>query len=486
MPSKSHWYLQDAAFSEIWDCVEPHTMTSIDRAFALFEAVKYIHNRELKGNIVESGVWHGGSAMIIALTLKMLGDPTREIFLFDTFDGMPAPDDVDVDLHGNPAASLMEQQAEDKENSLIWAKSNRETVEDNMASTGYPMDRIHLIEGDVKETAQITRTGTLALLRLDTDWYASTIWELKQFWPRLSQHGVLLIDDYGHWSGAKKAVDEYFDGSEYPPVFLQTIDYTGRLVIRSTINEFVPVNARYDHAPASLGAPNLLDRFPQLEATDPRTCPDKRLRKQVPHVWRTDTREPGQKTGVVSTEEAALLFALASQRKGRRGIEIGSHFGWSTAHLAAAGLKLDAVDPAFGLDQRVAQVSENLSEWIEAKTVTLWPGASPGILPAVASVSDEKFGFAFVDGLHDRDGPRQDVIGLLPYLADDALIVFHDLTFADVAVAVRHLKQLGWNIRVYNTMQIMAVAWRTKDEPIVYEGDPNHPVEIPPALGDLI
>ncbi len=396
--------------------------------------------------------------MLIALTLKSMDDTDRDLWLFDTFGSTPDSGAANVD---------------------------RTTVEANIRSTGYPMDHVHLVEGDVRETGSRTRTGALSLLRLDTDRSASTAAELTTFWPRLNQHGVLLVDDYGDSEAAKTAVDEFFGNDSQPAVLLQPVDDSGRLIVRSTINAVVPWTARYDHHPTEFDTPNLFDRFPQLVDTDPRTCPDPRLRKQVPHIWRTDTREANRTTGVISTEEAAVLHAAATTRPGRVGIEIGSHFGWSTAHIAAAGIQLDAVDPAFGDPNRMRQVSENLDEWITTGSVRLWPGFSPGILDAVAATRDVPYGFAFVDGLHSEEGPSHDVIGLEPHLADDALVLFHDLTFPDVASAVRLLKSRGWNIRLYNTMQVMAAAWRAGTPPPLYRGDTAHPHGLPADLRDL-
>jgi predicted O-methyltransferase YrrM len=463
------WFLEgDEAFAGIWEQVQPHTTASPESGYALYQAVRYLAERPIRGNIVESGIGRGGSSMLIALTLMAVGDTDRDLWLFDAFAERPEPEPVDVDL-GGATAEL----------------ADRVAVEANLASTGYPMDRVHLVDGDIRETAAKTRTGALSLLRLDTDWYSSTAAELTTFWPRLNQHGVLLVDDYREGHGVKAAVDEHFDNDQQPSVLLQPVDDTGRLVVRSTVNAIVPWPARYDHRPAQFDTPDLFDRFPQLVDTDPRTCPDPRLRKQVPHIWRTDTREAHRTTGVISTEEAAVLHAAATTRPGRAGIEIGSHFGWSTAHIAAAGIDLDAVDPAFGDPERIRQVSENLAEWITAGTVRLWPGFSPGILDAVAATRDEPYGFAFVDGLHSEEGPSHDVIGLEPHLADDALVLFHDLTFPDVASAVRLLKSRGWNIRLYNTMQVMAAAWRSGDPPPVYGGDRAHPHGLPADLRDL-
>ena len=76
--------------------------------------------------------------------------------------------------------------------------------------TGYPPERIHFVRGPVEETLPAGAPDEIALLRLDTDWYESTRHELEHLYPRLAAGGVLLVDDYGHWEGARKAVDEYF------------------------------------------------------------------------------------------------------------------------------------------------------------------------------------------------------------------------------------------------------------------------------------
>lgn len=488
MTAQPHWMLKDPGFAEIWTLVEPYTMTSIDRGYALYRAVNYLCDRPVPGNIVESGVWRAGSSMLIALTLLHRNETDRDLYLFDTFGGMPEPTAADVDLRGTPAAELLERDEDSKDSSVIWAIAGLDEVSKNITSTGYPNERLHLIKGDVRETAPATRTGPLALLRLDTDWYSSTSAELAAFYPRLVQHGVMIVDDYGHWQGSRKAVDEYFakeDPGSPKPVLLNPIDYTGRLVVRSEPNVAVAWSARSDQRPAELNCPDLLPAFPNLVDTDPATSRERSLRRTVPHIWRTDRREPSRSTGVLSTEEAAVLYAVASTRKGRRGIEIGSHFGWSTAHLLEAGIDLDAVDPAFGDPTRLQQVEESLLPWSTAQPLRLWPGYSPHIVDAVAAVDDRKFGFAFVDGLHDNEGPRNDVLALEQHLAEDAIVVFHDLVFEDVAEAVRLLASKGWNIRIYNTMQVMAAAWRGGESPPVYDGDPTHNIALPLELASI-
>lgn len=102
-----------------------------------------------------------------------------------------------------------------------------------MAATGYPKDNIIFIKGKVEQTIPGTLPGKIALLRLDTDWYESTKHELNHLYPLLEKAGILIIDDYGAWQGARKAVDEYF--STNGPVYLHRLDFTGRLVIKERL-----------------------------------------------------------------------------------------------------------------------------------------------------------------------------------------------------------------------------------------------------------
>jgi hypothetical protein len=113
----------------------------------------------------------------------------------------------------------------------VWCEAGLADVRANLESTGYPMERIRFVEGKVEDTIPATLPERIALLRLDTDWYESTRHELRHLYPLLSRHGILVIDDYGHWQGARQAVDEYF-AAQGRPVFLHRVDYTARLVVK--------------------------------------------------------------------------------------------------------------------------------------------------------------------------------------------------------------------------------------------------------------
>jgi O-methyltransferase len=112
-----------------------------------------------------------------------------------------------------------------------WAYASLEDVRANLESTQYSMNQVFFVKGMVEETLPATAPDSIALLRLDTDWYSSTRHELEHLYPRLSQNGVLILDDYGHFMGARKATDEYFKTLNMPPL-LSRVDYAGRIAIK--------------------------------------------------------------------------------------------------------------------------------------------------------------------------------------------------------------------------------------------------------------
>jgi O-methyltransferase len=218
----------DLWITDIIGRVSPYTMTSPERVAAVCMAVEYVARNRIPGDIVECGVWKGGSSMAAALALLRCGDTTRTIHLFDTFEGMSEPTHKDQELSGQKASELL---AKASRQDPIWAYSPLEEVTRNLLSTGYPKDRVKLIQGKVETTIPEAAPASIAMLRLDTDWYESTLWEMQHLFPILADGGVLIIDDYGHWAGARTAVDEYVAKTQ-TKIFLSRIDYTGRIAIK--------------------------------------------------------------------------------------------------------------------------------------------------------------------------------------------------------------------------------------------------------------
>ncbi len=219
----------DARTEETIALVAPYTMTSPQRIAALCDAVEYVARHEIPGAIVECGVWRGGSMMAVADTLRRMGAPTRSLYLFDTFDGMPPPSAVDRRFDGVGADEILA--ASDRSSSEVWAVSPLEGVQKALAMVDYDQQKIHFVKGRVEDTVPDSAPEEIAILRLDTDWYESTLHELRHLYPRLVVGGVLIIDDYGYWQGARRAVDEYL-AEIGAPILLNRVDETGRIAIK--------------------------------------------------------------------------------------------------------------------------------------------------------------------------------------------------------------------------------------------------------------
>ncbi len=213
----------------------PHTLTSVQRLQAVIDATRHVAAAGHPGAFAECGVWRGGSVLAMILTLQELGREDRDVYLYDTFEGMTAPTDKDISSFDPPA--LATWQSAQQQSERPWseffdpAHFDEHRVRATLEATGYPAERLHFVRGPVEETLPAQAPERLALLRLDTDWYESTRHELEHLYPRLEPGGILIIDDYGHWEGARRAVDEYF--AQHPPApLLHRTDYTGRVAVK--------------------------------------------------------------------------------------------------------------------------------------------------------------------------------------------------------------------------------------------------------------
>lgn len=224
----------DDAAAETIRLVSPtdkvYTQTSAERVYGLIQAVRYLQAENIPGAFVECGVWRGGSMMAIAKTLMQLGQTDRQLILFDTFEGMNAPTADDVTYDGKDA-SVKFSQTQRSANNSTWCYASLEDVTANLGLTGYPADKVRYIKGMVEKTIPAAAPEKIALLRLDTDWYESTRHEMAHLYDRLAPGGVLIVDDYGHWRGARKAVDEFL-AARNCNLLLNRLDYSGRLAVK--------------------------------------------------------------------------------------------------------------------------------------------------------------------------------------------------------------------------------------------------------------
>ncbi len=233
---------------------------------------------------------------------------------------------------------------------------------------------------------------------------------------------------------------------------------------------------RRDYVAPGLTDPGLMRVFPDLAEGEVADLQWPYVRKDAPHIWRRDMR--GRRNpyiGVLSLDEATLLHNNALPFRGKRGLEIGCHYAWSTAHLVAAGLDLDVIDPALGHADQMQDVRASLASVGPAR---LWAGFSPSIVPAVRAVRPEPWSFAFIDGYHEGEAPREDARAVISLMAADALVMFHDLVSPHVAAGLGVFVEAGWSVGLYNTMQVMGAAWRGSARPAAHVADRDMP---PPA-----
>ena len=206
-----HKDIQDPFFGEVFRACAANCMSLrfkwIEPLYSLYLNVKYLVENQIPGDIVECGVWRGGMMQLIALTLKHLGDESRQLYLYDTYEGMPEPGEHDRDWDGLVAKDTWDQY--ERAGKKWGYGGNLEYVQQILKSTGYPEDKLVWVKGMVEDTIPGVSPDSISLLRLDTDFYSSTRHELVELFPKLSVGGVLVIDDYGYFQGARKATDEY-------------------------------------------------------------------------------------------------------------------------------------------------------------------------------------------------------------------------------------------------------------------------------------
>ena len=224
VPPEQHQAAWDPSFQNFWDQVRDTTLISPERGWALAEAVRYVIRNNVPGDVAECGVWRGGACLLASLVMaEEETEPERTIWLYDTFTGMTAPGSEDrIASSGQDLADR---------NPEGWWAAGVEEVRRTLERSPLDQRRFRFVPGPVERTLAETRPERLAVLRLDTDWYESTMAELEQLYPVLSPGGVLIIDDYGHFTGARTAVDRYFARRNESPL-LHRSDYTGRVLVK--------------------------------------------------------------------------------------------------------------------------------------------------------------------------------------------------------------------------------------------------------------
>ena len=204
------------------------SMTGKKRMYLLSQAIMNVKNNNLEGDFVECGVWQGGNILLYNL-LNNHYNLKKLIFAYDTFDGMPTPQKIDFTHNGTSAHKLMNMSERIDGKNDIHCIASLNLVKKNILKYSN-LNSIKFVEGEVEKTLlnEENLPKKISILRLDTDFYSSTKKELEILYPRLVSGGVCIIDDYGYWRGARKAVDEYFGDQKW----LHIVDQTCRYLIK--------------------------------------------------------------------------------------------------------------------------------------------------------------------------------------------------------------------------------------------------------------
>jgi glycosyltransferase involved in cell wall biosynthesis/predicted O-methyltransferase YrrM len=195
------------------------------------------------------------------------------------------------------------------------------------------------------------------------------------------------------------------------------------------------------------------------------------LRRWVEHNWYTDRRNP--EVGFASRDEAAILYNSALLFRGKPCLEVGCWRGWSTVHLALGSGSLDVIDPVFADPAFAESVRASCDAAGLTGRVTLHHGFSPGAIDELSQRTGTRWSLIFIDGDHEGDAPRLDAEAAMRNAADTAMVLFHDLASPHVAAGLDAMRNAGWRTMIYQTMQIMGVAWRGNVEPVAHTPDPN-------------
>lgn len=212
-------------------CSQESLNVSRERFLALYQSILYISKNNIHGDFVECGVFRGGSSMLMSYCLNYDQKlHKKRLWMYDTFEGMTKPSRYDVNILSQKANSFLNYKKKIKNKKDIWAYSPLDTVKKNIEKTKLKKSQYCFVKGAVEQTLKINKPDKISLLRLDTDFYSSTKSELEHLYERVSSNGIILIDDYGHWKGCKKAVDNFFKYKKN--IYFHHIDYSAILIIK--------------------------------------------------------------------------------------------------------------------------------------------------------------------------------------------------------------------------------------------------------------
>ena len=183
-------------------------------SYTVYNCLKHIIQNKIKGDLVECGVFKGKMIAVMIETLNFYNSSEKNIYLYDTFEGMTPNSEVDKHVDTGQKNQVKLEKGDNY--------CDIESVQKNLENFNYDEKKIFYIKGDVKETLEGRLPDQISLLRLDTDFYESSLIELEKLYPKVNNSGFVIYDDYGHWIGQKKATDEFFTNKNIKPFLVRT------------------------------------------------------------------------------------------------------------------------------------------------------------------------------------------------------------------------------------------------------------------------
>lgn len=181
--------------------VQPYTMSDPLRLVTLNKLVQELSTNGVAGDIVECGVCNGGSAAVMATAVVQC--PERSLWLYDTFEGIPQAHETDGPLAQTLTGHFV---------------GSVQMVREALSKVGYPLERVTLKKGLFRETFKDQLPGNIALLHIDADWYESVLLALQTLYPLVSDGGFIVLDDFGHWEGSRKAFYDFCRAESIQPL----------------------------------------------------------------------------------------------------------------------------------------------------------------------------------------------------------------------------------------------------------------------------
>lgn len=219
--ARNHLQLFEAVveprFLDFYAQIRDRTMLSIERLYDLYSSVQYVDAAGIPGAIVEIGTWKGGA---LGMALLTHAGSQRSVVGFDTFEGHARPADGELDVRGDDMQVRWDRAAAAGD---TWAGADFDECQQFLTGLAENAAQVELVKGDVKVTGLDWEPKPISILRIDCDWYLESLAALEIFWPHLAMGGVVILDDFGHHLGQRRAVEEFFHDR---PMKLTHVDYS--------------------------------------------------------------------------------------------------------------------------------------------------------------------------------------------------------------------------------------------------------------------